>query len=142
MCARVPLAHGYPFRTEQAGAARLSNLASKVDSPTGTLDVPGVGIHTDPTTMTGCLVARAGDGFVTREVADTTALRITSFNLFASAPDLDAVIGLSAGRPASFSALATGSAWRPAASSTYATATCTGPTARSCTQSSAPTSST
>lgn len=103
----VRLAHGYPFRTEQAGAARLSNLASKVDSPTGTLDVSGFQIIADPTTMTGCLVARAGGGFVTVEVPDATVLSTTHFDVIPSAPDLDAVIGLSAGPPASFSDLAT-----------------------------------
>lgn len=103
----VRLAHGYPFRTEQAGAARLSNLASKVDSPAGTLDVSGFQIIPDPTTMTGCLVARAGGEFATAAVPDATVLSTTRFTVIPSAPDLDAVIGLSAGQPASFSDLAT-----------------------------------
>jgi hypothetical protein len=102
------LAHGYPFRTEQAGAARLSNLASKVDSPAGTLDVSGFQIIADPTTMTGCLVARAGGGFASMAVPDATVLITSRFTVVPSTPDLDAVIGLSADRPASFSDLATG----------------------------------
>lgn len=105
--AYVRLAHSYSFRTEQAGAARLSNLASKVDSPAGTLDVSGFQIIADPTTMTDCLVARAGGGFAVAEVPDATVLSTTQFNVIPSAPDLDAVIGVSAGRPASFSDLAT-----------------------------------
>ena len=102
----VRLAHGYPFRTEQAGTPRLNNLATKVDSPAGTLDVSGFQILADPTTMTGCLIARAGGGFATASIPDATVLASVGFTVIPSAPDLDAVIGLSALPPASFSDLA------------------------------------
>jgi hypothetical protein len=102
----VRLAHGYPFRTEQAGVARLKNAAAKVDSTAGTLDVSGFEILPDPTTMTGCLVARAGDGFVTTTAPDAAVLATHRFTVIPSIPDLDAVIGVSAAPPASFSDLA------------------------------------
>jgi hypothetical protein len=100
----TPLARGYSFRTEQASVTRLSVAAGKIDSATGALEV--CAFELPPTTSHGCLVATAGRGFVTTAVPDVTVLGRVDFSVFASAPNLDAVIGLSAGPPARFSDLA------------------------------------
>jgi hypothetical protein len=101
----APLAHEYPFRTEQAGVGRLNVAAGKIDSAAGSLEVCGLTFQ--PTSPNGCLVAHAGDGFATTVVPDATVLGTVDFTATASGPNIDAVIGLSAGPPAGFSDLAT-----------------------------------
>src|SRR4051812_14916855 len=84
---------------------------------------PGCGVGADPTGAaldrtaepqniaspsagSDCVVASAGDGFVTLAARDLAVLGIVDFTVTASAPQIDAVIGLSAGPPARFSDLA------------------------------------
>jgi len=56
----------------------------------------------------GCVVANAGDGFVTLPVAEMTALGVFDFTVTASAPHIDAVIGLASGEPTWFPDIAVG----------------------------------
>lgn len=100
------IARDYPFRTEQAEATRLNNAASKVDSATGTLMICGLQVVADATTADNCLVVVAGDGFVTAPLASATVLDTLTFTATPSAPNVDAVIGLSAGPATSSSDLA------------------------------------
>jgi hypothetical protein len=102
-----PLARDYPFRTELAGVTRLNNAAGKVDSATGTLEICAFQVVADATTADGCLIVSAGDGFATAALPDATVLETLTFTVTPSAPDLDAVIGLSAGPATRFSDLAT-----------------------------------
>lgn len=101
------IARDYAFRTEQAGVTRLNTAASKVDSATGTLTICGLQIVADATTADNCLVVVAGDGFVTAPLASATVLDTLTFTATPSGPDIDAVIGLSAGPATRFSDLAT-----------------------------------
>jgi hypothetical protein len=98
------LARGYAFRNEQAGVTRLGVAAAKVDSAQGTLQLCAFEIVADP--VPGCLVATAGSGFLSVRVPDIRVLGTVSFTAQASAPNIDAVIGLSAEPPARFSDLA------------------------------------
>lgn len=107
------LARNYPYRTEQAGVARLNNVASKVDSPTGSLEICAFQVVADATTADNCLIVSAGDGFATAPLPDATVLDTLVFTATPSAPNIDAVIGLSAGSPASFSDLATAVRFAP-----------------------------
>jgi hypothetical protein len=107
------LARDYPFRTEQAGVAQLNDIASKVDSATGSIALCGVTMVADATTADGCLIADAGAGFVSVPVPDATVLDTLTFSATASVPAIDGVIGLSAGPAASFSDLATAARLAP-----------------------------
>lgn len=107
------IARDYPFRSEQAGASRLNAGASKVDSADGTLELCGFFVIADATTAPECVVALAGDGFVNAALPDATALDTVTFSATPSAPDIDAVIGLSAGPAAAFSDLATAVRFAP-----------------------------
>jgi len=109
----VRLARLYAFRTEQATAPRLNNLASVVDSTTGTLQVCGLTVVADATTADGCVVAAAGDGFVDLPQPTATVLDTLWFNAEADRPDIDAVVGQSAGVPDAFSDLATAVRFAP-----------------------------
>jgi hypothetical protein len=100
------IARGYPFRTEQAGVARLNNVASKVDSAGGAVKISGFQVVADATTADGCLIVTAGDGFVRAPLPDATVLDTVLFEATPGGPNIDAVIGLSAGPAASFSDLA------------------------------------
>jgi hypothetical protein len=102
----TPLARDYPFRTEQAGVTHLNDAASKVDSPTGTLEICAFQVVADATTADNCLIVSAGDGFVTVPLPDATILDTVTFTVTPSAPNVDAAIGLSAGPAASSSDLA------------------------------------
>jgi hypothetical protein len=107
------IAREYPFRTEQAGASRLNTVASKVDSTDGRLEVCGFFVIADATTADQCLVAAAGDGFVSTALPDATTLDTVTFTATPSSRDVDAVIGLSAGPATSFSDLATAIRFAP-----------------------------
>jgi hypothetical protein len=100
------IARGYPFRSEQAGVNVLDNAASKVDSTDGRLEVCGLFAIADSTTADNCLIATAGDGFVSVPLPDATALDTVTFTATPSAQNIDGVIGLSAGPVDSFSDLA------------------------------------
>jgi len=101
------LAHRYAFRTEQAGALQLSSVAAKVDGDTGSATVCGISVSRSATPSQGCLLASAGDGFVSAAVSDLTGLGTAAAVVTPSSTPLDAVIGLSAGAATSFAALAT-----------------------------------
>jgi hypothetical protein len=96
----------YSFRTEQAAASRLNNVASEVDSSSGTLDVCAPTVVADATTADGCVSADAADGVVTVALPEATVLDSIGFSVRPSAPNMDAVIGLSAGPASGFSDLA------------------------------------
>lgn len=100
----ISLAHGYPFRTEQAQVGRLSNVALKVDSSAGALQVCDLQI----TAMSenGCPVAQVGTGFTHQSIGQPGEV-VVSWT-FEAMPDriLDGVIGLSQDRADSFGDLA------------------------------------
>ncbi|TMQ22929.1 MAG: hypothetical protein E6J90_11675 [Deltaproteobacteria bacterium] len=100
------LARDYLFGTEQAGAAQLGDVASKVDSATGAVALCGVAMVADATTADGCVIADAGAGFVSLPVRDATVLDTVTFSATASVLDIDGVIGLSAGPAANLADLA------------------------------------
>jgi hypothetical protein len=100
------IARSIPFRTEQASVTHLANAASKLDSP-GSLQVCGMIVVTDATSVDGCTTASAGDGFVSIPAPDATVLDTFAFYATPSAENVDAVIGFSAGPATGFSSLAT-----------------------------------
>lgn len=110
----VALAGAYPFRAEQAGVTYLDNVASDVDSATGTLDVCGVTVVVDATTADGCVIATAGDGFVGVALPAASVLDTVGFTAQSSVQNIDAVIGLSSGAAARFSDLAAAVRFSPA----------------------------
>lgn len=65
--------------------------------------LPAVG---DASTADNCVVATAGDGFVSAALPDATALDTVTFTATPSAQNVDAVIALSAGPPARLADLA------------------------------------
>lgn len=107
------LARDYPFRTEQAGVAGLAGVASKVDSASGGVALCGVTMVADATTADGCVIADAGAGFVSLPINDATVLDTVTFSATPSVPDIDGVIGLSAGAATSFADLATAARLAP-----------------------------
>jgi len=90
---RTPLAHDYPFRTEQAQTASLDNLATKVDATRGAVAVCDVRVM--PALGSECSVASAGDGFLARSIGMPGEVVVTMD--FVGTPDsiLDGVAGLS-----------------------------------------------
>jgi hypothetical protein len=92
------IARNYPYRTEQAGVTRLDDVASKVDSPTGSLEICAFQVVADATTADNCLIVTAGDGFATAPLPDATVLDTLVLTATPSAPNIDAVIGLSSTR--------------------------------------------
>lgn len=100
------IGHWYSFRTEQAAASRLGDVASEVDSPNGMLEVCSPAVVADATTADGCVAATAADGVVTAPLPSATVLDAIQFTVRPSAANLDAVIGLSAGPAAGFTDLA------------------------------------
>lgn len=102
----LEIARSYSFRTEQAAVGALDNLASELDSESGTFDVCAVSVVADATTADGCLVASAADGVVSAPLPDATVVDAVQFTVQSSAPNVDAVIGLSAGAATGFSDLA------------------------------------
>lgn len=110
----VAIARDYAFRTEQSGATVLNDIASEVDGGSGSIAVCGVTVVADATTADGCVVASAGDGFVTQPVRDAGVVGTVTFRATPSEPGIDGVIGQSAGAAASFSDLATAVRFSPA----------------------------
>jgi hypothetical protein len=108
------IARDYAFRTEQAGATVLNDIASKVDGAGGSIAVCGLAVIADATTADGCVVASAGDGFITLPVRDASVVGTVTFRATPSDPGIDGVIGQSAGAPAAFSDLATAVRFSPA----------------------------
>jgi hypothetical protein len=108
-----PIATNYPFRTEQASVAQLSNVASKVDSATGSVQVCGFEVGPGNFTTDGCLQAAAGDGMLSMQMPDATVLDTVDFSATPSAQNVDAVIGFSAGNAAGFNDLATAVRFAP-----------------------------
>jgi hypothetical protein len=102
----VLLANHYSFRTEQLGVTRLDHVASKVDSSTGSIELSGIEVEARPVLARDCLMVAAGDGFVSMPMQRQTVFGTYSFSARSSLPDIDAVFGLSAKRPATFSDLA------------------------------------
>lgn len=102
--AYTTIATAYPFRTEQANAARLNHVAGEVDSAAGPLEVCGVSVIL-PNAGT-CVTAHAGDGFVGLPLPDAMGYETVLFTAQASGTDIDAVFGLSAGPATRFSDLA------------------------------------
>jgi len=100
------IARDYAFRTEQAGATVLNDIASKVDGASGSVAICGLAVVADATTADGCVVASAGDGFITQPVRDATVVGTVTFRATPSDPGIDGVMGLSAGPPTAFSDLA------------------------------------
>lgn len=107
------LARDYAFRTEQAGVTHLDNVASKIDSAAGTLQICAFQVVADMTTADNCLIVTAGDGFVTAPLPNATVLDTLTFTVTPSILNIDAVIGLSAGPAKSFSDLATAARLAP-----------------------------
>ncbi|HMG22825.1 MAG TPA: hypothetical protein VK607_15935, partial [Kofleriaceae bacterium] len=108
------IGHQYAFRTEQGAVSRLNDLASEVDSPSGTLEVCGAVAVADASTASGCFIASAGDGVITTPLPDAAVLAAVQFTARPSAANLDAVIGLSSGPASGFSDLATALRLSPA----------------------------
>jgi hypothetical protein len=108
------IARDYAFRTEQAGVTVLNDIASEVDGASGSVAVCGLAVVADATTADGCVVASAGDGFITRPARDASVVGTVTFRATPSAPGIDGVIGQSAGAPAAFSDLATAVRFSPA----------------------------
>jgi hypothetical protein len=108
------IARDYAFRTEQAGATVLNDIASEVDGATGSVAVCGVTVVADATTADGCVVASAGDGFITMPARDASVVGTVTFQATPSEPGIDGVIGQSAGAPTAFSDLATAVRFSPA----------------------------
>jgi hypothetical protein len=100
------IAHDFAFRTEQSGVMRLNNVGSKIDGASGSVSICGISVVADATTADGCVVASAGDGFVTQPVRDATVVGTVTFQATPSDPAIDGVIGWSAGAPSRFSDLA------------------------------------
>lgn len=98
------LAKNVPFRTEQAGATQVSNLALEVDSPTGSIQV--CDFKLEPATGGDCHTTYAGEGFSSQPISGGDTLVTSEFVVTPSAPDIDAVIGLSAAPAAKFTDLA------------------------------------
>jgi len=107
------LARDYAFRTEQAGVTHLDNAASTIDSAAGALQICAFQVVADNTTADNCLIASAGDGFVTAPLPNATVLDTLTYTVTPSALNIDAVIGLSSGPAASFSDLATAARLAP-----------------------------
>ncbi|HEY0483099.1 MAG TPA: hypothetical protein VGD37_36510 [Kofleriaceae bacterium] len=103
----------FRFRTDQAGITRMSHIASTVDSATGTLEVCGAVVAPPAPPPPGCAVVSAGEGLVSFQVPRTDVLDVATFTAQPSAPNLDAVIGLSDGIPTGFSDLATAVRFSP-----------------------------
>jgi hypothetical protein len=98
------LARAYPFRAEQAQVGELSNLAVKVDSSTGAVQVCDLQITAIDDR--GCPVAQPGMGFVPQSIGQPGEV-VVSWT-FEATPDriLDGVVGLSQARATSFADLA------------------------------------
>jgi hypothetical protein len=104
-----PLARGYRFRSEQTGVTRLDNLASLVDSASGSFQVCHSVTYRSPQ---ACLDATSGGGWI----AEAFPTQQGRFRVYyearatdpAEATDaaIDVVYGLSSGPPTSFSSLA------------------------------------
>ncbi|MGH9889714.1 MAG: hypothetical protein ACREBE_29570, partial [bacterium] len=107
------LARDALFRTEQSGVTQLSGIASEVDGASGSIEICGVSVVADPTTADGCVVASAGDGFVTQPVRDANVVGTVTFQATPSDPGIDGVIGWSAGEPSAFSDLAAATRFAP-----------------------------
>src|SRR5262249_24753868 len=107
------IGRSYAFRTEAAGVTRLNNVASKVVATDGTVDLCGFVMIADATTGQGCVIARAGDGFVTVPLPDAMVLDTVTFTATPSEPSIDAVIGLAGGAATAFSDLATAARFSP-----------------------------
>jgi len=107
------VARDYAFRAEQAGVTHLGNVASKIDSTAGTLQICAFQVVADMTTADNCLVVTAGDGFVTAPLPNATVLDTLTFTVTPSILNIDAVIGLSAGPATRFSDLATAARLAP-----------------------------
>lgn len=101
------------FRTEQSGATHLNDIASKVDGASGSIAICGLAVVADATTADGCVVASAGDGFITQTVSDATVVGTVMFRATPSEPGIDGVIGWSAGAPSGFSDLAAATRFAP-----------------------------
>jgi hypothetical protein len=108
------IAHSYAFRSEQAGASDLSSVGFEADSAAGGLSVCNVSAVADATTADGCVIGTAGDGFASLPLPDATVLDTLAFVAQSDTPNVDAVIGLSAGEPAAFSDLAIAVRFSPA----------------------------
>jgi hypothetical protein len=100
----IALASGYSFPSEQAQAAQLGNLAAKVDSGAGSLEI--CALHVVPVDADGCPVAEAGLGFVDRSIGQPGEVVVTSDFVVKPAAIVDGVIGLSQSGAASFDDLA------------------------------------
>lgn len=101
------------FRTEQSGATQLNDIASEVDGASGSVAICGLSVVADATTADGCVVASAGDGFITQAVRDATVVGTVSFRATPSDPGIDGVIGWSAGEPSGFDDLAAATRFAP-----------------------------
>lgn len=107
------LARDALFRTEQSGVTQLGDLASKVDGASGSVAICGVSVVADATTADGCVVASAGDGFITQPVSDANVVGTLTFQATPSDPGIDGVIGWSAGVPSRFADLAAATRFAP-----------------------------
>ncbi|HSR99706.1 MAG TPA: hypothetical protein VLM79_21785, partial [Kofleriaceae bacterium] len=101
------------FRTEQSGVTQLDDIAGKVDGDSGSIAICGLSVVADNTTADRCVVASAGDGFVTQAVSDQSVVGTVTFQATPSAPGIDGVIGWSAGEPATFDDLAAATRFAP-----------------------------
>jgi hypothetical protein len=99
----ISLARNYPFRTEQAQVGQLSNIAVQVDSGSGSLTACPLSVVQ---INTGCPLAEADSGFVTRSFGQPGDFLVSSE--FVATPDeiLDGVFGLSFGPATGFNNLA------------------------------------
>lgn len=100
------LARDYAFRTEQAGATLLANVANEIDAAVGSFTTCDPVVVADGTTADGCVIADAGAGFVNLPHQDATVFETLDVAVTPSAAGLDAVVGVSAGPASSFSQLA------------------------------------
>lgn len=83
----TPIARDALFRTEQSGVTQLNDIASEVDGATGSVAICGLSVVADATTADGCVVASAGDGFVTQAVRDANEVGTVTFQATPSDPE-------------------------------------------------------
>ena len=100
----ITIAGAYAFRSEQAQAGQLGNLAAEVDGGAGSLEVCGV--HVTPFDADGCPVAEAGLGFLDRSIGQPGEVVVSSDFVVKPGAVVDGVIGLSQSGAASFDDLA------------------------------------
>lgn len=94
------LARDYRFRTEQANATRLDNVAAFTNPETsapGGIQLCGFTVTRDATTADGCVISTAGSGFASVPVTATDGALVVTFSATPSQANMDGVVGVASG---------------------------------------------